>query len=959
MSAGRSASSPRTAPLAEATAPAERARRLLDGDGSALPATPDPALAWALKDACYAAWSSEPRRAAQAADLLGATVAQWRGAGHAGLDEPLALAAWTRGIALVTRGQMAEAVVAFDEAAQGFEGVGQPSPAAQTQVPKIMALAMLGRHAEASECAERTLAAFAAQGDWHAASKVSLNLGSLHLRHDAYALAARHYREAARLFARVQDHAHSVMADIGLADALTALGELDEAERIYTRAGVRAEAHQLPVLQALVDESVALLDLSRGHYGPALAGFERARAAYERMAMPQHLAIAEKQLADAYLELRLLPEAEALFARAVPQFDALAMPDDKAWTLAQWGRTLALRGEADAAAGHFAAALAVFEAQGNTAGQAAVALARAELALHQRDAASALQWAEAAASACASAEADDGAMRASLARAQALAQAGRHTPARDAFVQTLAQARHRRRLAAEVRCLAGIAAADHALGDSAAARASFEAAVSLAEELRQALPGDEVRSAFLADHLQPYRALLVLALQDHEEEPGPARAAAVLQALDRVRARSLVERLAGGAPVPSMVDEATRALRARVSWLARRLQGLEEDDDTPSATLIDELHQSEQLLLERVRRQRLVAGAAGLVDDRLDIAALQATLAADEALVAYGEVQHGAGDGELLACVVRHDHIVVRRRLAPWSAAVQAVQAARFQIEALGHGATPLQQHLPVLASRCEARLRQLHGMLWAPLADGLAGVRRVLLVAPSPLGALPFAALSDSTAAPIELAWVPSAAAASAARQAPGAPQQALVLGESSRLPHARDEATQVAGVYRHARLHLDEAATADALRDGAPAADTLHLACHAQFRTDSPRFSALHLRDGALTAEQVETLALPAGPLVVLSACETAGQAAQGHAQGDEWLGLVRAFLVAGASRVVASLWPVDDAVTRRFMAHFHQARAAGATPADALGQAQAAVRATHPHPFHWAAFALYGGW
>lgn len=906
-------------------------------------------------------------------------MAQWQATGHTGLDAPLALAAWTRGIALVTRGQMAAAVAAFDEGAQGFARIGQPGPAAQTQVPKVMALAMLGRHAEAADCAEHTLAAFVAQGDWHAASKVGLNLGSLHLRHDAYALAARHYREAARLFAKVQDHAHSVMADIGLADALTALGDLDEAERIYARAAVRAEAHQLPVLQALVDESVALLDLSRGRYGPALAGFERARAAYERLAMPQHLAIAEKQLADAYLELRLLPEAEALFARVVPQFDALDMPGDKAWALTQWGRALALRGEARAATERFAAALAVFEAQDTTAGRAAVALARAELALHQRDAPAALQWAETAASACAAAEADEGTMRAALARAHALALAGRHAPAREAFAQTLAQARQRRRLATEVRCLAGIAAADQALGDRAAARTGFEAAVTRAEELRQALPGDEVRSAFLADHLQPYRALLALALQDHERDPDPARAAAVLQALDRVRARSLVERLAGAAPDSAGADEATQVLRTRVSWLARRVQGLEEDDDTPSDTLLDELHQAEQALLERVRRQRLVAAAPGLADDRLDLAALQARLAPDEALVAYGEVSGGVDgeahaevpgeapggpteSGDLLACVVRHDRIVVLPRLARRGAVVQAVQAARFQIEALGHGAAPLQQHLPVLAARCEARLQHLHGLLWAPLAEALAGVRRVLLVAPAPLGALPFAALNDGTAplaARIELAWVPSAAAACAARQAPGTPRQALVLGESSRLPHAGDEALQVAGVYPEARLHLDHAATTGALRAGAASADTLHLACHAQFRADSPRFSALHLRDGALTAEQVETLALQAAPLVVLSACETAGQAALGDAQGDEWLGLVRAFLVAGASRVVASLWPVDDAVTRCFMGHFHRARAAGATPAEALGQAQAAVRATHPHPFHWAAFALYGGW
>jgi CHAT domain-containing protein len=207
----------------------------------------------------------------------------------------------------------------------------------------------------------------------------------------------------------------------------------------------------------------------------------------------------------------------------------------------------------------------------------------------------------------------------------------------------------------------------------------------------------------------------------------------------------------------------------------------------------------------------------------------------------------------------------------------------------------------------------------------------------------------------------VASAAPSLARRPAPGT-RRALVLGEPSRLPHAADEARAVANAAGDgAALRLGAAASVGALRREAPAAGLIHLACHAQFRADSPRFSALHLHDGALTAEQVEALALEAAPVVVLSACDTAGQAGAGldADQGDEWLGLVRAFLVAGASRVVASQWPVDDAVTRGFMACFHQALAAGAAPSAALAKAQNAVRAEHPHPFHWAAFALYGGW
>jgi len=872
-----------------------------------------------------------------------------------------ALAAWTRGIALITRGQMADAVSAFDDARTRFDQLDQPGPAAQTQVPKIMALAMLGRREEAAACADRTQAAFVAQGDVRAASKVSLNLGSLHLRHDEFAPAARHYREAARLFAKVEDHEHSVMADIGLADALTGLGDLDEAERICTRAGARAAAHQLPVLQAMVDESMALLDLSRGRFGAALAGFERARAGYERLEMPQHLAIAEKQLADAYLELRLLPEADALFVQALQKFEALAMPNDKAWTLAQRGRGLALGGHAAAAADQFDAALALFEAQDNQAGRAAVALARAELAVAQQDPVDSLRWAEMALSACASAGSDDGAARAALVQAQALALAGQAAPAREAFVATLAQARSSRRLSAEVRSLVGLASAEQALGDDDAARAGFESAVALFEDMRQALPGDDVRRAFLADHLRPYRELLRYALQDHARTATPATAAAVLRAADRVRARTLSERLAGGASTEGTPDEATQALRARVSWLSRRAQGLEDDDDTPSATLVDELRESEQRLLEQVRRQRLLGGSAPAqptAGDQLDVGAVRDALADDEVLIEYAQL-----DDEWLACVLKRDGVTVQRQLADDASLAQALQAAQFQLDTLGHGAAPMDAHLPVLTGRCNTRLQQLHALVWAPLAAAVGDARRVLLVAPAPLGGVPFAALTDGTqtlAERHELVWLPSAGGVLRAptRQGKTASRRVLVMGESTRLPHAGDEARAVAAAFADAELRLDSHATVQAMRTQAAHADLLHLACHAQFRADSPSFSALHLHDGALTAEQVETLQLQA-QVVVLSACETAGREPGAHSpRGDEWAGLVRAFLLAGAGRVVASLWPVDDRVTARFMAGFHRALAQGEAPAAALRQAQLSLRGQHPHPFHWAAFALYGG-
>lgn len=945
-----------SAALAEPTL-AERAARWVDA-GEAAPAdlagTSRLALAWALKDLCYAAWSSEPQRAASAADAVRA-LSMRGGAGAPALAREIeALADWTAGIAHVTRGRMAEATLSFDRAAETFRSLGHADHAAQTQVPKIMALSMQGLYAAAADCAERAQQAFVALGDVRAAGKVSLNLGALNQRRGEFAQAARDSRAAAVLFARVGDHEHSVMADINMANALTSMGDFDEALRIYARARMRAGTHDFPVLETLADEWVAMLQLARGRYREALAGLEGARRRYEQLGMPQHLAIAEKELADAYLELRLLPEALSLFDQVSARFEALNIPDEQAWTLSQRGRVLALLDQPARASDSFARAAALFAAQGSRVGESAVTLARAELALAGGEAGVAEALAGQAARGFAAAGVADGQFRADVVRANALMHTGSVEPARAIFAATLERARELQLLTVQVRCLTGQGLAAQALGETAAAQVAFNAAVELFEDQRRALPGDELRSAFLTDHLRPYQELLRMALRAHAAAPSSAAAATVLLQLDRFRARSLGERLAQ--PAGAEDDASTPGLRERVNWLYRRVQRLDDEGES-SAALNDELRRTELELLERARRARIATHAprsSVVADEAFQLSALQGLLGEDGALLEYGVL-----DDELFACVVTSAGVQLLRHVAKWGEVLEALRAARFQIDTLRHGAAALQPHLPSLTARAGARMAHLHALVWAPLAGALAGAQRVLVVPHAQLGSLPFAALHDGTEFLAQrhlLAVVPSARLAlrGLLRQ-PVRSRQMLALGESSRLPHAAHEAVFVAGLFPQGEAFVGAQATLENLRANAGHADVIHLACHAQFRNDNPMFSALHLHDGALTVELAEGLSLRAG-IVVLSACET-GLAEAGS--GNEAVGLVRAFLVAGAARVLASQWPVDDAVTARFMAGFYAALCRGRTPAQALRVAQAEVRHEHPHPFYWAAFTLHGGW
>jgi hypothetical protein len=127
----------------------------------------------------------------------------------------------------------------------------------------------------------------------------------------------------------------------------------------------------------------------------------------------------------------------------------------------------------------------------------------------------------------------------------------------------------------------------------------------------------------------------------------------------------------------------------------------------------------------------------------------------------------------------------------------------------------------------------------------------------------------------------------------------------------------------------------------------------------------------DGILTALEVASLDLGGVDLAVLSACETGLGEVAG---GEGLLGLQRAFQVAGARTVVASLWQVDDKATRALMEDFYQNLwRKKMTKLEALRQAQLTMLregmkrglgepeapARRLPPYYWAAFVLSGDW
>ena len=97
----------------------------------------------------------------------------------------------------------------------------------------------------------------------------------------------------------------------------------------------------------------------------------------------------------------------------------------------------------------------------------------------------------------------------------------------------------------------------------------------------------------------------------------------------------------------------------------------------------------------------------------------------------------------------------------------------------------------------------------------------------------------------------------------------------------------------------------------------------------------------------------------LVVLAGCQTAlGRSIR----GEGLLGLSRGFLYAGASRVLASLWKVDDEATAELMKRFYRHMLQKNLPAAAAlraAQIEMWQQKQWRSPYYWAGFVLQGEW
>jgi len=290
-----------------------------------------------------------------------------------------------------------------------------------------------------------------------------------------------------------------------------------------------------------------------------------------------------------------------------------------------------------------------------------------------------------------------------------------------------------------------------------------------------------------------------------------------------------------------------------------------------------------------------------------------------------------------------------------------------------------LEAESPAPLPEAQALLAELHDRLLRPLASSIVGAEHLVFVSLEGLEGIPFAALLDAESGRYLVeSHTPSRAISAAAALAlderrrergPWQPRAALAVGDPAfsedlygflrDLPEAAEEAAEAARRFGGGTVLLGTEATTTALLARLPEADLLHFAGHALAGTEPALLLSPDTEDstGTLFAQQLEEIPMPNLRLAVLSACETS--AAGGAA---DTTGLVRPFLVAGADTVVATLWKVEDGVTREFMGRLYQEdNLTSGTSTEALRSVQLVLLQDsipeRSHPASWAGFVAIG--
>jgi CHAT domain-containing protein/tetratricopeptide (TPR) repeat protein len=551
-------------------------------------------------------------------------------------------------------------------------------------------------------------------------------------------------------------------------------------------------------------------------------------------------------------------------------------------------------------------------------------------------------------------------------------------------------------------------------------------ALAVLESLRVSVKSPQLRASFMATARHYYEFETDLLMRLHQQHPTEGYEAAAFAANEKGRARSLLESLAEShTEIREGVDASLLAREQELKDLIaekaerqlrqRSSQGNEDNLSKEISALMTEYEQ----VLARIR-ETSPRYAALTQPQPLSLKDIQTKALDGETLL----LEYALGDERSFLWAITHDSIKTIE--LPKRVEVEAAARRLYELvttrNRVVNNETPAQRRLRQarIDEDYQRAAAALSDMLLQPVASQLKG-KRLLFVSDGALQYVPFASLPapGSSSRPLildhEVINLPSASVLAAIRtETAGRSRAAKTLAvladpvfesddprigkTGNRTSETRFADSSSREVYRSAkesgldsfvRLRFTrqeaneitrlvssdkrlEALDFAASRKNATSAaleqyQIIHFATHGLINNRHPELSGIVLslvdekgesQNGFLRLYEIYNLKLKAD-LVVLSACQTAvGQ----EIRGEGLVGLTRGFMYAGAPRVVATLWQVDDRATSELMKRFYQKMLGeGLRPAAALKAAQVSMQSDKrwSSPHFWAAFTLHGEW
>jgi len=869
--------------------------------------------------------------AGQADALLGAGLVRWELG-----DNPAALDSLGRALAL-------------------FQAGGDRSSAAAAQNNLCLIRLADGELAAARTCFEQARAEFAALGDGGREAAALNSLGGVWDGLGEPLQARDHYARALAIYRQEQDRRGESQALNNLAGIHAGLGELGEALDLYTQALDLFRGLGDSLGESSVLNNLGFVYLSLGEPERARPNLEEALELRRRLGDRRGEAVSLTNLGLALARLGDPRQALAFHAQAIRIAAEAGDRGTESAALEMQSRVQIEQGDYPAALATLGRALPLTRAMGDRSREALVLLR--------------------------------------LGRAQA--GSGREEEALASLEQALALHREVLDPVRQIETLQELARLDHRRGREAEAWARSEEALDLLEPLRTGVTDPDLRASFLAARQGVFELAIELRMRRAAgaSVSGDGDTRDAFELSERAHARSLLDLLGeAGLRIHQGVDPDLLLRRKEVlARLAAKSMRRTGGRGGLEALL------AEADRIEAEIRRLSPRYAARLRPAPLGTAAIQNLLDTDTLLL---EISLG------------------EERSYLW--AVSAESVAGFELPGRGaveERAGELQRRLRSVSLDGPGggpAAAELSRMVLGPVA-GLLGNKRLVVVADGALQLIPWAVLPEpgslgTPGEPLlvrhEIVSLPSASVLALQRQElatrPPAPKTLAVLADPvfdrrdsrlprpapeaaalgrgtdrregdrgfSRLPATRREAAAIAALVPSGQLleALDfKAGRATAEGPEMALYRIVHFATHGVLDTRTPELSGLVLslvdedgrpQDGFLGLGNIYNLRLGAD-LVVLSGCETAlGK----QVRGEGLVGLTQGFFYAGARRIVASLWQVQDRSTAELMTRFYQGMLSeGLTPAAALRQAQLAVRRDPQwrDPYFWAPFIVQGDW